>query len=297
MKPFCASILFLLAAYNIAAQSRVPTQTRPVPDEASNTEQAKSPYEGGKIRSLEFRGNQHFSSAAILEFMKIKVGDAYTQTRFEEDMDRLRVLLFSRWGYLKATVGEPQIEDSLNGLEVVVSIREGVLYRLGEVTVKDAALFSPEQIIGIIGLKSGDIVDGYGFSQQRLSRLEKLYRNRGCFQASVGFEPDFKQTSPDAEEGVVDVTLQVDEGEVFQINRIQFDGNSKTTDQAIRGQLLIHEGDAYNESLLQESLSRLNALGLFEKLTIKDAAMHTNGNPGQLDITIRLKEKGRETDR
>lgn len=212
-------------------------------------------------------------------------------------MDRLRVLLLGRRGYLQARVGEPQIDDSLNGLEIVVSIQEGLVYRLGEIKVEDATLFSVEEIIQIVGLKSGEIVDGYAFSQQWLSRLNRAYRDRGCFQFSVGFEPDFRETNREADEGVVDITLQVEEGEVFQINTIQFEGNSKTTDQALRRRLLIHEGDTYNESMLQESLSRLNALGLFEKLTIEHAAMHINGNPGRLDITIRLTEKARETNR
>jgi outer membrane protein insertion porin family len=296
MKPFCASILFLLVSYNIAAQTLLPTQPRAVSDEGSKLEHEKSPYEGRQIRSLEFRGNQNFSSGTIRNFLKVKEGDGYSHSRFEEDMYRLRVLLLGRRGYLKATVGEPQIEDSLNGLEIVVPIQEGVAYRLGEIKVEDATLFSPEEIIQIVGLKSGEIVDGYGFLQG-LSELERLYRDRGCFQSSAGFVPEYKQPSPSADEGIVDITLQVEEGEVFQINTIQFVGNSKTTDQALRRRLLIHEGDTYSESLLQESLSRLNALGLFEKLTIKHAAMHINGDTGRLDITIRLTEKPRETDR
>ena len=296
MRLFSASVLFLLIAYNIVAQTRLPTQTRTVSEETSSLEHAQSPFEGRQIRSLEFRGNQHISSGAIREFLKVKEGDGYSQRKFEDDMDRLRVLLLGRRGYLQAKLGEPQIEDSPNGLEIKVSIQEGIVYLLGEIKVEDATLFSPEEIIHIVGLKSGEIVDGYDF-QQGLSRLDRLYGDRGFFQFHVWFEADFEQTSPDADEGVVDVTLQVEEGEVFQINTIQFDGNSRTTDQALRRRLLIHEGDTYNESLLQESLSRLNALGLFEKLTIEHADMRTNGNPGRVDITIRLTEKARGTNR
>ena len=171
-----------------------------------------------------------------------------------------------------------------------MTVQEGVVYRVGEIKVEDATLFSPEEVIQIVGLKSGETVDGYGF-QLGLSKLAKLYRDRGYFRFNVGFIPDFKETS-DAEEGVVDVALELEEGVVFRINGIQFEGNSKTRDQALRRRLLIREGDVYCESMLQESLSRLKSLGLFEKLTLEDAAIHTNGNGGLLDITIHLKEKG-----
>ena len=295
MNHCCASILLLWVGYNIAAQTRLPTQLRPALNEGVTQEQTKLPYEGRQIRSLEFRGNQRVSSGTIRDFLKVKEGDAYSAERFETDMDRLRVLLLGRRGYLKATLGVPQIEDSPSGLEIVVPVQEGLLYRLGEIKVEDATLFSPEEIIQIVGLKSGEMVDGHGF-QLQLSKLAKLYRDRGCFQFNVGFIPDFRQTS-DAEEGVVDITLGLEEGEVFQIDRIQFEGNSKTRDQVLRHRLRIREGDVYNESMLQESLLRLNSLGLFEKLTLEDAELHTNGNSGRLDITIRLKEKGREPDR
>lgn len=295
MKHCCAFILLLWVGYNVSPQTRLPTQHRPVLNEGASQEQTKSPYEGRQIRSLEFRGNQHFLTESIRDFMTVKEGDAYNAEKLDTDMDRLRVLLFGRRGYLKATLGEPQIEDSPSCLDIVVTVQEGLVYRLGEIKVEDATLFSPEEIIQIVGLKSGEMVDGYGF-QLGLSKLAKLYRDRGCFQFNVGFIPDFKQTS-DAEEGVVDITLGLEEGEVFQIDRIQFEGNSKTRDQVLRRRLRIREGDVYNESMLQESLLRLNSLGLFEKLTLEDAALHTNGNSGRLDITIRLKEKGRETDR
>jgi len=296
MKHWCAFILLLGTGYNIAAQTRLPTQYKPVLNEGASQERAKSPYEGRQIRSLEFRGDHQVPSGAIRDSLKVKVGDAYSAEGFETDMDRLRVLIFGRRGYLRARLGEPQIEDSPGGLDIAVPVQAGLLYRWGAIKVEDATLFCPEEIIQIVGLESGEIADGYGF-QLSLSRLDALYRDRGYFQFSVGFIPDFKQNSPDAEEGVVDITLELEEGEVFRIDRIQFDGNSRTSDQAIRRRLLIREGDVYCESMLQESLSRLNSLGLFEKLTLEDAALHINGNSGRLDITIRLKEKGRETDR
>ena len=295
MKHYCASILLLLVGYGAAAQIRLPTQQRSDLNQGPRQEQTKSPHEGHQIRSLEFRGNQQVSSATIRDFLKVKEGDAYSAERFEMDLNRLRVLLLARRGYLKATVDEPQIEDSPNGLEIVVPMKEGVVYRLGEIRVEDATLFYPEEVIQFVGLKSGEIVDGWAFLQG-LSNLTKLYKDRGYFQFSAGFIPDFKQPS-DAEEGVVDIVLELEEGDRVQIDRIQFEGNTKTRDQVLRRRLLIREGDIYNESLLEESLSRLNSLGLFERLTLGHAALHTNGNPGRVDITIRLKEKGRETDR
>ncbi len=295
MKHYFACILLLLTPVPFVAQVRLSTVQRLTQNPLANKEQ-KQPYEGHRIFSLEFRGNQHFSSETLLEFMKTQHGESYYAEQLEDDEDRLRVLVLGRRGYLRASFDSHEIQDTISGLRIVVQMHEGIPYRWGTITVEGSTVFSPEEAIQIVGLKSGDIADGYGL-QLGFSKLAKLYRDRGYFQFNVGFIPDFKQTSPDAEEGVVDITLEAEEGEVFQIDRIQFEGNSRTRDQVLRRRLLIYEGDTYNESLLQKSLSRLNSLGLFERLTLEDAALHTNGNSGRVDITIRLKEKGREADR
>lgn len=191
MKHCCAFILLLWVGYNVSAQTRLPTQHRPVLDEGASQEHTKSRYEGRHIRSLKFRGNQHFLTESIRDFMTVKEGDAYNAERLETDMDRLRVLLFGRRGYLKATLGEPQIEDSPSGLEIVVTVQEGIVYRLGEIKVENATLFSPEEIIQIVGLKSGEMVDGYGF-QLGLSKIGEVVQGPWILSIQCGVHSGFQ---------------------------------------------------------------------------------------------------------
>jgi outer membrane protein insertion porin family len=293
MKHYFACILLLLMSVPFAAQVRLPTLQRSTQNLEAKKEQ-KQPSEGRRIVSLEFRGNQHFSSESLCDSMKSKRGEPYDAEELDSDMDRLRVLLLGRNGYFRASVGPPEIEDRKSGVRIVVPMHEGALFRWGTIKVEDSTVFTPEEVTQIFGLKSGEIADGYGV-QDGLTKLETLYRDRGYAQSNVGFIPDFKQTSPDAEEGVVDITFEIEEGELFRIDAIQFEGNTRTSDRALRRRLLIHEGDIYNDSLIRESLARLNALGLFEKLTLGDIGIHiTKFDRKQLDITIRLREKGRE---
>ena len=48
------------------------------------------------------------------------------------------------------------------------------------------------------------------------------------------------------------------------------------------------------DETFRKSLARLNALGLFEELFPRDVAVHANDDRKQVDITVHLKEKGRE---
>jgi len=200
------------------------------------------------------------------------------------------VLFLGRRGYLKASLGEPEIEVDFTGLRIVVPVHEGAPYRWGVLTVKGSTVFSSGEVTKIVGMRSGEIADGYGM-QGGLDELEKLYRNRGFLQFSVAFIPEFRENVPNADEGLVDLSLELEEGGIYRIDSISFDGNSKTPDQILRRPLRIHEGDIYNESLLESSLELLNALGLFEKLTRADVRFQSNDETKLTAITIRLREK------
>src|SRR5262245_23713983 len=118
MKPCFACILLLLMAASLTAQVRHHTQ-QPFVDYREAGKQKQSTYEGRRISSLEFQGNQHFSSETLFDFITTKRGESYYAEKLETDLDRLRVLLLGRQGYLKATFGSPEIEDTDDGLRIV----------------------------------------------------------------------------------------------------------------------------------------------------------------------------------
>lgn len=65
---------------------------------------------------------------------------------------------------------------------------------------------------------------------------------------------------------VVDVTIRVQEGEQYFINRIEFAGNQTTHDEVIRRELQVAENAVLNTEALRHSVRRLNQLGFFEPL-------------------------------
>jgi len=59
--------------------------------------------------------------------------------------------------------------------------------------------------------------------------------------------------------------------------------------------VLINEGDIYNQSYFEISVTRLNQLGYFNPIDKdKDADYKTNDEEGQVDITVKVSEKGRQ---
>ena len=94
----------------------------------------------------------------------------------------------------------------------------------------------------------------------------------------------------------IDLTLTADEGKQFFVRRIDFSGNATTRDKVIRREILLDEGDIFNNRLWELSILRLNQLGYFEVLKADEAAdIKRNTQTNTVDITLKVKERGKNS--
>jgi len=84
------------------------------------------------------------------------------------------------------------------------------------------------------------------------------YNNNGYINCNV--QKELKVTdSPNG--NTVDVTLNINNGEQFKVNRISFKGNAKTKDKILRRSIMIDEGDVFSINKLKDSVSQLSQIG------------------------------------
>ena len=72
-------------------------------------------------------------------------------------------------------------------------------------------------------------------------------------------------TTFDEEKKLVFLDIDVDEGKQFYVRRIEFQGNTTTRDKVIRREIVLEEGQVYNQRLWELSILRLNQLGYFDQ--------------------------------
>jgi outer membrane protein insertion porin family len=121
--------------------------------------------------------------------------------------------------------------------------------------------------------------------------MRKLYGDFGYIDFVV--EPSFE---PIANSDMIDLSLAVDEGKQFFVRRIDFSGNTTTRDKVIRRELLIDEGQIFNNRLWELSILRLNQLGYFEPLKAEEAAdIKRDTKTDTVDITLKVKERGKNS--
>lgn len=233
--------------------------------------------------------------------------DIYFRDKLLEDLDRVRFYLGQK-GYLQAKIGEPTVEPDGEvsgglplpwlrktgpGLKITIPIEVGRRYKITKIDEKGVTVFQPGVITAVSGLRAGEYANAKTIQDGVYKNVKDVYGERGYIQASVDFVPtNYKDLS--AEEGEVEVTLEVDEGKQFTLRRLEFVGNTNTRDVVMRREVLLNEGDPYNKRYWDLSILKLNQLGLFEEIKDKDAITRTNDRDQSVDIDLQVKEKGRQ---
>lgn len=280
--------------------------------------------EGDRVRVVEvqFEGNQVFSDGQLRGSMKyvkeaglitrFKGSDILHREKLEYDLRGVDNYMRSR-GYLQARHGEPRIESvgprrtgfpvlplpflsSVDeGLRITVPIVEGKVYRLGEFKVEGNSIFSEDQIRAVIGLNKGDIADGEKVSKGLFENLKKFYGQQGFIEYTAEPVPNFKDNPANPNEGIVDFTVTIDEGKQFTLRRLEFVGNTFTRDNVLRREVLINEGDIYNDVYWEYSVVKLNQLGYFNPIDKdKDVDRRTNDEEATVDLALKVSERGRQ---
>ncbi len=280
--------------------------------------------EGDRVRVVEiqFEGNQIFSDKKLRSQMtlvkeagllsRFKGQDILDREKLDFDLRHVDNYMRSK-GYLQARHGEPRVESvgprrtgfpilplpflsSVDeGLRVTVPVVEGRVYRIGEMKIEGNSIFSEDVIRSIIGLNRGDIANGEKIGKALFENLKKYYGAQGFIEYTAEPTPTFKDNPQKPDEGIVDFVVTIEEGKQFTLRRLEFVGNTFTRDNVLRREVLLNEGDIYNQSNWEYSVIKLNQLGYFDPIDKdKDADFKTNEEEASVDINLKVAEKGRQ---
>ena len=89
-------------------------------------------------------------------------------------------------------------------------------------------------------------------------------------------------------DNLINLTFDIEESEKFYVDKINILGNNITREEVIRNNLLVDEGDAFNELLQTRTLNNLRALNFFSKV---DAEILDIDNENKKIINITVEEK------
>lgn len=285
-----------------------------------------------KIRSVDFVGNSKVSDGKLERQMKdnkthgmftfILGTGAYKADKYEEDADKV-VSYYRDRGYIEARVGQPELkilEDSKDAktrwVELRIPVTEGRQFRVGKLEFEGNKIVDAKNLRPLFKVQEGDI-----YSEKKIrkgfEKAKEVY-GTGGYMEFTGY-PDLAPredgdgngpaapsnaapTPPAAPQGptkikgapVVDVTLRLQEGKQYFVNRITFVGNTTTRDNVIRREIRLVESGIFNTEALKYSIKRLNQLGYFKPL--EGEAIGVDKTPGadnKVDVKLKFEEQNR----
>lgn len=275
-----------------------------------------------KIRKVDFIGNTTFGDGTLTKRLKtnrpkpwfnpFSQKGTWRVDRYEEDVE-LVGQHYRNNGFLQARVGAAEfttLETSKDGktryVEMRVPVTEGKRYRVGEFALDGNTVLKTQPLIDSFSIKKGEFANEEQI-RKGLQRAQEAYGTYG-YMEFTGY-PDYRYRDeapgqvppalalvPAPVDPIVDVTMRLNEGKQFFINKITFVGNTTTRDNVIRREMSVLEGGVLNMELLKYSVRRINQLGYFKQLEeqkVPEWVQKTEGKDNAVDLTVKVEEQNR----
>jgi outer membrane protein insertion porin family len=279
-----------------------------------------------KVGTITFTGNKVFSDGKLLRAMRhdrpyaiplyitnIAVLDkTYDRQKLDEDLEVGIKGLYRDHGYFKVNVGDPvlnTVDEDRSGVKgpwpmlgskhgkrvnITIPIEEGAQFRMGSLKFRSSdpevgLVFKSDLLARVFPIKEGEVFSADKI-RKALDNYKKLYGEYGY----IDFVPE-PVTEIDDVKKVVNLTMEFDQQKQFFVRRIEFSGNTTTRDKVIRREILLDEGQVYNNRLWELSILRLNQLGYFDVIKPENAELKRNVKAGTVDIRLKVHEKGKQS--
>lgn len=244
-----------------------------------------------KVDNVYFKGNTAFSRWTLKDEIQtshsylnwILDWGLYDETVAKQDEMRLRNLYWTK-GYLdfKTTYDIQKVEGEVDYVNVTFNITEGLPYKVGTIKIKGNTVFSEEEIMSLIHMKTGEIYD-YRKEEASITAIKVKFDKLGY--CDINCKADI---APDFNTHIVDITFDIFEGQPYNVRNINISGNKITKDYVIRREIPIQPGDPVNNKLIDTGKSRLMAMNYFNKVETFSSNTQV---PGEKDVNYEVEEK------
>ncbi len=246
-----------------------------------------------EVRNIRFIGNSKYSDSRLRKVIRTREtrwyryfssDDNYDPDRLNLDRDLLRRFYMGNgFADFRVLSSVAELTPDRKNFFISFMVEEGERYAVGnvglDIRLKD---LKAEAISESIDIAEGDWYDA--------ERVEKIIGKLTNEIGSLGFAfIDIRpQVTRNREKNTIDVTFEVNEGPRLFVERINVEGNVRTSDEVIRREFRLVEGDAFNASKLRRSKQRLENLDFFENVTMEQVP---GAEPDKTEINVGVEEK------
>ncbi len=252
-------------------------------------------FEGSvaEIRRISIVGNEAFDDDTLLGEMSLSEpglftwfsgSDNYEAEKLAADVEAIRSFYLNR-GYVNAEVSEPQVElsETLGEVFLTITVSEGSQFRVGQVNVGGEQPIDLSDAVATMQLQSGEI-----FSRRlvndAVSTMSTRLGDAGYARAQVRAVPEINE-----ETQTVDVTLVVTPGPLVYVRRLEFRGNTDTSDVVLRREIPQLEAAISSAADIEQGRINLQRLGFFSLVRVSTRPVPDQAD--QMDVVYEVREQ------
>ena len=190
---------------------------------------------------------------------------------------------YMKHGYLDAYVSKPlmRVDYSSYSAEIDYQIKEGVQYRVGQVSVAQ----------NINGLDSTKLTNELSLKKGKIFNITKMRKDMKMLKEAAGdlgyaYAKVLPQMHKNAAQNLIDLQYIIQPGMKVTINDVLISGNDTTKDRVIRRYIYLAPGDTFNATDLKDSKNALGRTGFFEKVDIQSQRISVD----KINLLVKVKE-------
>jgi outer membrane protein insertion porin family len=221
------------------------------------------------IERIVIEGNQGLSARQIKGAMVVQEREYFIlrgtvqRQKLEEDIDRI-LAVYNDHGFIQARVESHDITVDRENARVIITIRvvEGPQYHIGDIAFTGVTLLPESEVRRQLKFKSGDVFSRSAL-RESVNSIADLYSTIG--RASADISPRTEQVPADAK---VHLTMEIVEGPVVYVERINISGNLRSEDKILRREIPMVEGDMFTLQKLTQARQRIINLNYFDMVNV-----------------------------
>ena len=248
--------------------------------------------EKAKISKISFIGDKKFKDSTLrniiiseeYRFWKFISGKKYLNENLVNYDKKLLNNFYKNKGFFDIII-ESSFANFLgnNEFEIIYNISSGKKFYFNEFNLNlpiDYERDNFNQLDKIFNKLKGE--------SYSLNSIDKILKEIDKIVLNEQFEFLKSTVKEQIEDNLINLTFDIDESEKFYVEKINIFGNNITRENVIRNNLIVDEGDAFNELLYTKTLNNLKALNFFSNV---DAEIVDHPNESKKIINITVEEK------
>ncbi|MBC8307150.1 MAG: outer membrane protein assembly factor BamA, partial [Pelagibacterales bacterium] len=251
--------------------------------------------EKSKISRISFIGDKRFKDSTLkniiiseeYKFWKFLSGKKYLNENLINYDKRLLNNFYKNKGFFNVVI-ESSFANYLGNdeFEIIYNISSGKKFYFNEFDLNlpiDYESANFQQLDKIFKKLKG--------KNYSLNSIDKILKEIDKIVLNEQFEFLKSTVKESIEDNLINLTFDIGESEKFYVGKINILGNNITREEVIRNNLLVDEGDAFNELLQTRTLNDLRALNFFSKVESEILDIE-NENKKIINITVEEKPTG-----